>query len=121
MRRTIAIITILMHSVFLVRQVPAAEIGSVTIDGTAFVVSLNTGTVMRSPDLAGALLIIATSSGQLRLRIDAVERDPDAVAGPVWLHSFSIPAADGMLHPRELALLRTLHAALGLTQAGQPA
>jgi len=32
-----------------------------------------------------------------------------------------VAAADGMLHPRELALLRTLHAALGLTQAGQPA
>ena len=30
-------------------------------------------------------------------------------------------AADGTLHPRELALLRSLHAALGLTRTGQPA
>jgi tellurite resistance protein len=32
-----------------------------------------------------------------------------------------VAAADGTLHPRELALLRSLHAALGLTRTGQPA
>jgi tellurite resistance protein len=32
-----------------------------------------------------------------------------------------IAAADGMLHPRELALLRMLHDALGLTQVEQSA
>jgi tellurite resistance protein len=32
-----------------------------------------------------------------------------------------VAAADGTLHPRELALLRSLHAALGLARVGQPA
>jgi hypothetical protein len=50
---------------------------------------------MHSPDLAGATLTIATNNGQLRIRIDAIERDPDAVTGPVWLHTMSVPEADG--------------------------
>jgi tellurite resistance protein TerB len=32
-----------------------------------------------------------------------------------------VAAADGTLHPKELALLRWLHSTLGLTRAGQPA
>jgi hypothetical protein len=77
------------------RQAPAAEVQSVAVDGTAFVATLNDGRVMRSADLVGAVLTIDTSSDRLRLRIDAVESDPDAVAGPVSLHSFSVPAEDG--------------------------
>jgi ADYC domain len=72
-----------------------ADISSVTVDGTAFVVTLDDGRVMRSPDLVGAVLTVATNSGPLKVRIDAVERDPAAVAGPVWLHSFSVPEEDG--------------------------
>jgi hypothetical protein len=76
-------------------QSAAGEVQSVTVDGTAFVATLSDGTVIRSAELVGALLTIDTSGGRLRLRIDAVERDPDAVSGPIWLHSFSVPAADG--------------------------
>jgi len=79
----------------LTQRAPAAEVQSVSVDGTAFVATLTDGQVLRSPDLIGAVLTIDTSSGRLRLRVDAVERDPDAVAGPVWLHSFSVPAPDG--------------------------
>jgi ADYC domain-containing protein len=95
-RNTIAILAVLAYTALRVHLVPAAEISSVTVDGTAFVVTLENGSVLRSPDLAGAVLIVATSRGQLRLRVDAVERDPDAVAGPVWLHSLSVAAADGI-------------------------
>lgn len=86
---------ILALAVSVARQAPAAEVQSVAVDGTAFVATLSDGRVMRSADLVGAALTIDTSSGRLHLRIDAVERDPDAIAGPVWLHSFSVPAADG--------------------------
>lgn len=86
---------ILALAVSVARQAPAAEVQSVAVDGTAFVATLSDGRIMRSADLVGAVLTIDTSSGRLRLRIDAVERDPDAAAGPVWLHSLSVPAADG--------------------------
>jgi hypothetical protein len=73
----------------------ADEPRSVDVDGTAFVVTFASGQVLRSPDIVGATLTISTSRGILRLRIDAVERDPDSVKGPVWLHDFAIQAADG--------------------------
>ncbi len=75
---------------------PAAAATSVEVDGTEFKVTADDGTVLRSPDLVGAVLTIATSGGPLRVRIGAVERDPDARGGPVWLHSFSTPATDGI-------------------------
>ena len=50
---------------------------------------------MRSVELVGATLTINTTGGPLRLRIDAVERDPERENQPVWLHSFSTEAADG--------------------------
>jgi hypothetical protein len=86
---------ILALTVSVALRAAAADVLSVIVDGTAFVTTLTDGRVIRSPDLVGSVLTIDTSSGRLRLRIDAVERDPDAVAGLVWLHSFSVPAADG--------------------------
>lgn len=76
----------------------AAELQSVEVEGTEFKVTLTDGRVMRSAGLAGATLSISTSEGPLRLRIDAVERDPDAKNPPVWLHSFSTEAPDGSFH-----------------------
>lgn len=73
----------------------AAELRSVEADGTEFKVTLGDGRVLRSRDLAGAVLTIAAGSGAMRLRIDAVERDPDAKRGEVWLHALSAEAADG--------------------------
>lgn len=73
----------------------ADEPKSVEVEGTAFLVTFTSGRTVRSPDIVGATLTISTSRGVLRLRIDSVERDPDAVEGPVWLHNFSVQAADG--------------------------
>lgn len=58
-----------------------------------------------APDLAGMLRPVAgTQAARLVARAAA-----------------HVAAADGALHPRELALLHSLHAALGLTRAEQPA
>src|SRR5262249_34597328 len=38
---------------------------------------------------------ISTSNGPVRLRIDAVERDPEAKNSPIWLHNFTAEAPDG--------------------------
>ena len=79
-------------------QAKAAEPQSVEVEGTEFKVTLTDGQVLRSAELAGATLTITTTAGPLRLRIDGVERDPDAKTQPVWLHSFSTEAADGSRH-----------------------
>jgi hypothetical protein len=73
----------------------AAGVTSVAVDGTVFKVTLNDGRVLRSPELVGAILNITTAQDKLRLRIDSVERDPNAVDGEVWLHTFSVQDADG--------------------------
>jgi hypothetical protein len=94
-RRFIVAWATLALTVSLARQAPAVEVQSVTVDGTEFVASLTDGRVMRSIDLVGAVLTFDTSSGRLRLRIDAVERDTDATVDSVWLHTLSIQAGDG--------------------------
>jgi ADYC domain len=62
---------------------------------------------MHSPDLVGAIFTYKQDAGTYRVRIDAVERDPQDTSGEVWLHHFSVqrpnrdwepvcgPAADG--------------------------
>jgi hypothetical protein len=79
----------------LLRPSDAAQFKSVEVDGTAFKVTLTDGRVLHSPDLVGATLAIATNNSIMRVRIDAVERDPDAVNGPVWLHTFSTQTRSG--------------------------
>jgi hypothetical protein len=71
------------------------ELHSVQADGTEFKVALSDGRVLRSRHLAGAVLTIAAGGGAMRLRIDAVERDPDAKRGEVWLHTLSVQRPDG--------------------------
>lgn len=68
---------------------------SVAAEGTQFRVTLSDGRVLRSPDLVGASLFVGTTAGPIRVRIDAVERDPEATTGDVWLHTLTIDGPDG--------------------------
>jgi hypothetical protein len=68
---------------------------SVEADATEFKVTLSDGRMLRSHDLLGARLVIAMQGQAVRVRIDAVEPDPDAANGQVLLHTFSIQMADG--------------------------
>ena len=68
---------------------------SLEVEGTEFKLTSDQGMVMRSRELIGAVLTINTGNGSLKLRIDAVERDPEANRGDIWLHSLSTQAADG--------------------------
>jgi hypothetical protein len=72
-----------------------AALQSVEVEGTEFKATFADGRVLRSRDLVGATLTIAAGDGVQRVRIDAVERDPDATVGEVWLHTFSTQNADG--------------------------
>jgi len=74
---------------------PAAELRSVEADGTQFKVTLSDGSVLRSPQLAGAVLTVTARGETLRLRIDGVELDPDAKRGEVWLHTLSAQGDNG--------------------------
>jgi hypothetical protein len=66
----------------------------VEADATEFKATLTDGRILRSRDLVGARLVIAMGGQTIRVRLDAVERDPDA-KGTVWLHTFSTQMADG--------------------------
>jgi hypothetical protein len=67
----------------------------VETEATEFKATLTDGRVLRSRDLVGARLVIAIGGQAIRMRLDAVERDPDARSGTVWLHTFSAEMADG--------------------------
>jgi hypothetical protein len=92
------ILTTVVVSVATLQSAIAVEPRSVEVDGTEFKVTLSDGHTLRSAELVGATLTIGTSGGLVRLRIDAVERDPDAKNQPVWLHSLSTEAPDGAFH-----------------------
>jgi hypothetical protein len=77
----------------------AAELPSVDVEGTELKVTLSDGRVLRSAELAGATLTISTSTGAVRLRIDAVERERETDDAQVWLHSFSTATEDGSRQP----------------------
>ena len=73
----------------------AAELLSVEAEGTQFKATMSDGRVLRSPDLVGAQLVIAVAARPILLRIDKVERDPDARFGEVWLHTLATLAENG--------------------------
>ena len=73
-------------------QVPAPQ---VTVEGTEFVVTRADGRTLRSRDLVGALLDVRVGGRPMRVRIAAVEPDPEDRSGTVWLHTFETAAADG--------------------------
>ncbi|MBI3709171.1 MAG: hypothetical protein HY246_16065 [Proteobacteria bacterium] len=63
--------------------------------GTQFEVRFDDGRVLRSPELVGAVLDLEFAAGDMKLKIDAVERDPLDATGRVWLHTLLFQAADG--------------------------
>jgi hypothetical protein len=79
------------------QQAPAQTIvpKSVSVEASEFKMTLSDGRVLRSRDLVGARLVIAMGGQAIRVRIDAVERDPHARRSAVWLHTFSAELADG--------------------------
>lgn len=72
-----------------------AAVASVVAEGTQFRLTLADGRVLRSPDLIGAKLTVATETGTAKVRVEVVERDPSAVQGEVWLHTFTVEQPDG--------------------------
>jgi ADYC domain len=73
----------------------SSTVRAVEVDGTEFKVTFSDRRTSRSSELVGATLDVGTRYGLVRLHIAAVERDPDARYSPIWLHTFSIVAADG--------------------------
>lgn len=79
----------------------AAELRSLDVVGTHFKATVSDGRVLDSRQLVGATLTVASGSGAVKIRIDAVEPDPLLEADPeiardlVLLHSFSVQGADG--------------------------
>ncbi|TAJ38665.1 MAG: hypothetical protein EPO55_15000 [Reyranella sp.] len=67
----------------------------VTVEGTEFVAALADGRVLRSRDLVGAVLDARFAGRPVRIRIAAVEPDPDDRSGTVWLHTLEQTDADG--------------------------
>jgi hypothetical protein len=72
-----------------------ADVVSVSAEGTQFRLTLADGRILRSPDLVGATLIIDTGDGRRKIHVAAVERDPDARNGEVWLHTMLVEQPDG--------------------------
>lgn len=57
------------------------------VQGTEFVVTLDDGRTLRSRDLVGAVLDVRFAGRPTRLRIAAVESDPQDRSGTIWLHT----------------------------------
>src|SRR4051812_47487486 len=77
------------------RAATEAQVTSVAAVGTQFRMTLTDGRVLRSPELAGTELTIATDAGTTTIRIEAVERDSGANAEGVWLHTMLLVRPDG--------------------------
>jgi hypothetical protein len=71
------------------------DVASIVAEGTQFRVTLTDGRVLRSAALVGANLIVALPSGSTKVRIAAVERDPDAKTDDIWLHTLLTELPDG--------------------------
>jgi hypothetical protein len=95
----LAILTAALLAGALPSPAAAAELRSIEVDGTEFKATLIDGRVLRSAELVGATLTIGISGGVTRVRIDAVELDPEAKGAPIWLHSFSTETAEGLRQP----------------------
>ncbi len=81
---------------------PAAApvaVSAVAAEGTQFRLTLSDGRVLRSPELVGAAFIVRVGQGQARVRLAAVEREPRARDGDVWLHTLMVVQADGTETP----------------------
>ncbi len=70
-------------------------VSAIAVDGTEFVVTLTSGKILRSGDLTKTVLDVRFEGRPTRLRIAAVERDPQDKSGTVWLHAMEERQADG--------------------------
>jgi hypothetical protein len=68
---------------------------SISVEGTEFVVALSDGRTLRSKELVGAVLDVRFEGQPAKVRIAAVEVDPDDKSGTVWLHTLEGRQADG--------------------------
>jgi len=79
----------------------APTLTGVAVEGTRFKVTLSDGRTLNSSQLVGATLTLAIGGGTARVRIDAIERDPEEKTADLrevdatWLHTFSVQQADG--------------------------
>lgn len=100
-RKLLSRLSILSAALSLCVGAQAAELRSLDVVGTHFEATLSDGRVLDSTQLVGATLTVASGSGAVKIRIDAVEPDPLLAANPdiardaVLLHSFSVQGADG--------------------------
>ncbi len=80
-------------------SVPAAAerptVADIAVVGTEIVVALSDGRTLHSKDLVGAILDVRFEGQPAKVRIAAVEPDPDDKSGTVWLHDFEGRAEDG--------------------------
>lgn len=67
----------------------------VSVEGTEFVATLADGRILHSRDLVGAVLDLSVGGRPMRVRIAAVEPDPEDRSGTVWLHTLETAKADG--------------------------
>jgi hypothetical protein len=67
---------------------PAAAGGKLTVDGTAFVLTVDDGRVLRGADLIGAVLSVTLDGAPAELRLDAAFPDPRNPA--VLLHRMTV-------------------------------
>ena len=83
----------------------APTLTGVAVEGTRFKVTLSDGRTLTSNQLVGATLTLAMGGGTARVRIDAIERDPEdrtanqPDADVTWLHTLSVQQADGSWGP----------------------
>ena len=76
---------------------PAPRIAA---EGTQLQVTTADGRVRRSAELIGAALHMATGAGEIaRVRLEAIEPDPEDRTGTVVLHRFTAQTADGAWEP----------------------
>ena len=74
-------------------QQPA--VSSISVEGTEIVVELADGRALRSKDLVGATLDVRFEGEPAKVRIAAVEPDPNDKSKTVWLHTMEGRQADG--------------------------
>lgn len=68
---------------------------SLRVEGTEFVLTAADGRTLRSVDLQGATLKIASAGSDIDVTINSVEEDPRAVGGRVLLHHLVVKDASG--------------------------
>jgi hypothetical protein len=101
LRRAVIAVAVAAYAVGPTLAQTAPSVSHVAVEGTRFRVTLSDGRTLTSNQLVGATLTLAMGGGTARVRIDAIERDPEDKTGDmreadgVWLHTLSVQQADG--------------------------